>query len=177
MDREIVNTFKYIREINELLKSDGLFLVSEGKNNKPNVMTIGWGLLGTMWSRPVFVVAVRHSRHTYRLMEESKSWTVCVPAKGMAAALEFCGTNSGRDVDKFKEMKFTVKKGVAVDAPYIDECPIHFECKTVFKTDMVPGQLEAGIEKETYKTRDFHMIYLGEVHGVYAVKDVKKKLP
>ena len=39
MDREIVNTFKYIREINELLKSDGLFLVSEGENKKPNVMT------------------------------------------------------------------------------------------------------------------------------------------
>lgn len=174
MDREKVDTFKYVREMNEVLKGDGLFLVSGGKDGKRNIMTIGWGFLGTMWSRPIFIVAVRHSRHTYRLMEESKDWTVCVPAKGMEAALEFCGTKSGRDLDKLKECRLTAKKGIEVDAPYIEECPIHIECTTVFKTDMKPGQLEAGIEKEMYKTRDFHMIYMGEVKGVYAVKDAEK---
>ena len=176
MDREKVDTFKYVREMNELLKDGGLFLVTEGRDKKPNAMTIGWGFLGTMWAKPVFVTAVRHSRHTYRLMEEAKSWTICVPSKGMAAALEFCGTKSGRDFDKFREMKLTAKKGVGVDAPYIEECPVHIECTTVFKTDMKPGQLEAGIEGEMYKTRDFHMLYFGEVQGVYAVKDAAKKM-
>jgi flavin reductase (DIM6/NTAB) family NADH-FMN oxidoreductase RutF len=176
MDREKVDTFRYVREMNELLKGDGIFLVSGGKDGKRNIMTIGWGFLGTMWSRPICIVAVRHSRHTHKLMEESKDWTVCLPAKGMAAALEFCGTKSGRDVDKFKEMKLTAKKGAAVDAPYIDECPVHIECKTVFKTDMKPSQLEASVEKEMYKTRDFHMIYFGEVQGVYATKDASKRL-
>ena len=177
MPRDKVDTFKYVREMNELIKDGGLFLVAEGKDKKPNTMTIGWGFLGTMWAKPVFIVAVRHSRHTYKLMEEAKSWTVCVPAKGMEAALEFCGTKSGRDYDKFKECKLTAKKGIAVDAPYIEGCPIHIECTTVFKTDMKPGQLEGGIEKEMYKTKDYHMIYMGEVKGVYAVKDAEKKLP
>ena len=178
MDREKVDTFKYVREMNELLKDSGLFLVTGSMENnerlKHNAMTIGWGFLGTMWSRPVFAVAVRHSRYTFKLLEESKSWTVCVPAKEMAMALEFCGTQSGRDVDKFKEMNFTAKKGVEIEAPYIEECPIHVECETIFKTDMKPGQLKAGIEKELYKTKDYHMIYFGEVKGVYAVKDAEK---
>jgi flavin reductase (DIM6/NTAB) family NADH-FMN oxidoreductase RutF len=182
MDPVKVDTFKYVREINESLKNGGLFLVSGniGDNQhafEPNAMTIGWGFLGTMWSKPIFIAAVRHSRHTHKLMEEAKSWTVCVPAKGMETALEFCGTKSGRDYDKFKECKLTAKKGIAVDAPYIGECPIHIECTTVFKTDMKPGQLEAGLEKELYKTKDYHMLYFGEVKGIYAVKDAETKLP
>ncbi len=177
MQRDKVDTFKYAREINEPLKSGGLFLVAQAEGMKPNAMTIGWGFLGTMWGKPMFITAVRHSRHTYKLMEASKSWTVCVPAKGMEAALEYCGTKSGRDVDKFKECKLTTQKGVGVDAIYIEECPIHIECTTVFKTDMKPGQLEASIEKGLYKTKDFHMLYFGEVNGIYAVKDAAKKLP
>ena len=180
LPRDNVDTFKYVREMNMLLKDLGLFLVAEGNDKKPNAMAIGWGFLGTIWNRPVFIAAVRHSRHTFKLMEEAKSWTVCIPAKGMEAALEFCGSKSGRDVDKFKEFKITAKKGIAVDAPYIDECPIHIECTTVFKTDMKPGQLEASIENERYKRKDYldyHMLYMGEVKGVYAVEDAEKKLP
>jgi flavin reductase (DIM6/NTAB) family NADH-FMN oxidoreductase RutF len=181
MDLVKIDTFKYVRAINENLKNGGLFLVSGniGDNRhafEPNAMTIGWGFLGTMWSKPVFITAVRHSRHTHKLMEETKSWTVCVPAKGMETALEFCGTKSGRDYDKFKECKLTAKKGIEIDAPYIGECPIHIECTTVFKTDMKPGQLESDLEKELYKTKDYHTLYFGEVKGIYAVKDAETKL-
>jgi hypothetical protein len=42
---------------------------------------------------------------------------------------------------------------------------------------MKPGQLEAGLEKELYKTKDYHMLYFGEVKGIYAVKDAETKLP
>ena len=174
LDREKLDTFKFVKNMNELLKDGGLFLVS-GSIHAHNVMTIGWGLLGTMWAKPVFVTAVRHSRYTYKLMEEARSWTICLPTKDMKAALEFCGTKSGRNYDKFKECKLTAKKGVEVDAPYIEECPIHIECTTVFKTDMKPGQLEEGMEKSLYKTKDFHMLYFGQVNGVYAVHDAGKK--
>ncbi len=175
MSMDKVETFKYVHELNMLLKDGGLLLVTEGKDGKPNAMTIGWGFLGTMWAKPVFVTAVRHSRHTFELMEEAKVFTINLPAKGMEATLEFCGTKSGRDHDKFKEMKFTARKGDN-GAPYIEECPVHIECITVFKTDMKPGQLEGGIEKEMYKTKDFHMLYFGEVKGVYAAKDADKRL-
>ena len=175
MSRDKVEPFEYARELNEQLKNGGLLLVSgkmNDKQSKPNVMTIGWGFLGTMWSRPIWVVAVRHSRHTFKMMEENENWSVCALPKNMSEVLNFCGTKSGRDVDKFKEMKLTVKKGLDIDAPYIDESWIHYECKTIFKTDMKPGQLDATIEKEMYKTKDFHMIYMGEIKGAY--KDTKK---
>ena len=47
------------------MREDGLLLVTLGADGKANVMTIGWGTMGSIWSRPVFIVLVRPSRHTY----------------------------------------------------------------------------------------------------------------
>lgn len=171
-----VDTFKYIVETTKLMKNEGILLVAEGKDKKPNTMTIGWGFLGTMWRKPVFVVAVRHSRHTFKLMEESDSFTVCLPAKGMSKELEICGTKSGREVDKFKMFNFTALKGETVEAPYIKECPVHFECKIVYKDDLRPGVLPKEIENEVYPNKNMHMLYYGEVTGVFADSDADNRL-
>jgi hypothetical protein len=39
MPRDKVETFKYVSEMNELLTKNGIFLVAEGKDKKPNTMT------------------------------------------------------------------------------------------------------------------------------------------
>ena len=174
--RKQVDTFQYVSETNKLMRKDGILLVAEGKEKKPNTMTIGWGLLGTMWSRPVFIVAVRHSRHTFKLMEESDSFTVCLPAKDMKEALEVCGTKSGRDMDKFKAYNFTAVKGKTVDAPYIKECPVHFECEIIYKNDLVSGALPREVEGDVYPNKNMHMLYYGQVKGVYAEEDADTKL-
>lgn len=176
MDRKKVDEFKYIVEANRLMRGGGLFLVSEEKEGKPNAMTIGWGFLGTMWRRPVFVVAVRLSRHTHKLLEESDSFTVCLPGKGMEEWLDVCGTKSGRDMDKFKELNMTAVKGVNVEAPYIQACPVHVECEIIYKNEMKPGQLKKGVEEEVYPTKDMHVLYYGEVKGVFAVGDADERL-
>jgi len=173
---EKVDVFQYGDEVNKLMRKNGLFLVTEGETGKPNAMTIGWGFLGTMWARPVFVVAVRHSRYTFKLMEQSDSFTVCLPAKDMKEALEFCGTKSGRDIDKFKELGFKAVKGETVNAPYIQECPVHFECKIIYKDDIVYDKLPEEIASNIYKTRDMHRVYYGEVTGVYAVSGAESEL-
>ena len=145
-------------------------------NKKPNAMTIGWGFLGTMWRRPVFVVAVRLSRYTYKLMENSKSFTVCLPNKQMKKILDFCGTKSGRDVDKFEKLGITANDGISVNSPYIKECPIHFECNIIYKNRMEPGQLDKEIEESVYPKKDMHVIYYGEVKGAYAIQNVEGML-
>ena len=174
--RKEVDTFQYVEAVNKLMRKDGILLVAEGKDKKPNTMTIGWGFLGTMWAKPVFVVAVRHSRHTFKLLEESDSFTVCLPARGMAEALEFCGTKSGRDVNKLKQCNWTAVSGKKVDAPYIKECPVHFECKIIYKDDLKSGALPNALEDAVYKTKDMHMLYYGEVMGVYVEEDADAKL-
>ncbi|MCW3988714.1 MAG: flavin reductase family protein [Candidatus Bathyarchaeota archaeon] len=177
MAREKVGDFQFGDETHGLMRGGGLYLVAKGKDGPANAMTIGWGLVGTMWRRPFFIVAVRFSRHTYKLLEESDSFTVCLPSKGMAEALDFCGTKSGRDYDKFKELGFTAKKGLQVEAPYIEECPVHYECKIAFKSEVTQGALPREIEDDAYPNKDYHVLYYGHILGVYATKDVKDKLP
>ena len=174
--RKEIDTFQYVIETNKLMRKEGILLVAEGKNKKPNTMTIGWGFLGTMWRKPVFVVAVRHSRHTFRLMEESESFTVCLPAKGMSDALEVCGTKSGRDINKFEKFGYTAEYGKMVDAPYIKECPVHFECKIIYKDDIAPGVLPKELEADVYPNKNMHMLYYGEIIGTYAVEEAEDML-
>jgi flavin reductase (DIM6/NTAB) family NADH-FMN oxidoreductase RutF len=177
MGREKVENFSFITETDRLLRDEGLLLVSEGDDGKPNAMTIGWGLVGTMWSEPFFVVAVRLSRHTHKLIEEAGKFTVCLPSKGMTEALNVCGTKSGRDMDKLKELGLTARKGTAVEAPYIAECPVHYECEVAFKTQVEKGELKEELENRVYASGDYHTLYYGHIKGVYAVEGAKGKLP
>jgi flavin reductase (DIM6/NTAB) family NADH-FMN oxidoreductase RutF len=175
--RRKVNPFKYVAETERLMREGGLFLVSAGVDGRPNAMTIGWGLVGTIWRRPFFLVAVRPSRYTYGLIEESGEFTVCLPAKGMAEALEFCGTKSGRDVEKFRELGLTAVKGLEVDAPYIAECPVHYECRVAYKTRVEPEMLAEELERECYPAGNYHALYFGHILGVYAEEDASERLP
>ena len=176
MTRSEVDIFKHVEEVNKLMRNGGLLLVS-GDEKKPNAMTIGWGILGTMWRKPVFVVAVRLTRYTYELLEKSDSFTVCLPAKGMEKALELCGTKSGRDLDKMAKLGFKVKKGKTVDAPYIKDCPVHYECEIIYKDEVKKGELKREIEADAYPNENWHVLYYGEVKAAYTVQYAKKKLP
>jgi len=176
LSRNKVEAFDFVAETNNLLKGNGLLLVTAGKRGKPNAMTIGWGLLGTMWRRPFFEVAVRRSRYTYGLLEEAGEFTVCLPAKGMENILDACGTKSGRDTDKFKDLNLTAAKSADLSVPYVAECPVHYECKVAFKTQLMAGQLDSVLEKEVYSDGDYHTIYFGQILGVYAEDDARERL-
>jgi len=175
--RRRVETFDYVSETERLLRRGGVFLVSAGGDGRPNAMTIGWGLIGTIWRKPFFLVAVRPSRFTHGLIEESGEFTVCLPAEGMEEALQVCGTKSGRDLDKFRELGLTAVRGFEVEAPYIAECPVHYECRVAYKVRVEPGALEEGLERECYPAGNYHTLYFGLILGVYAEEDASERLP
>ena len=121
----------YLQYTLNALKKFGLLLTSKGRDETFNVMTIGWGTIGIIWSKPMFLVMVRPSRLTYDLIEQTKQFTVNVPNTGMSGAVLFCGKNSGRDVDKFAATGLTAVKSDLVDAPYIKECGLVLECRLI----------------------------------------------
>lgn len=147
--------------------SNGAFLTVKS-NSEVNTMTIGWGNIGVIWSMPIFTVAVRYSRHTYNLIENTDEFTVSIPIKAnMKKELAFCGTKSGRDVDKFKECNLNLKDGVNVNTPIIKDCELHYECKIVYKQAMEPGTLNDNIKEKYYKNNDYHVLYYGKIVNCY----------
>ncbi|MFV0314273.1 MAG: flavin reductase family protein [Anaerotignum sp.] len=103
-------------------------MVSCGTEEKGNIITVAWA--GTVNSDPAMTyVSIRPSRQSFDLIKNSKEFVINLVTKDLAYACDYCGVKSGRDVDKFKEMKLTAKKGEVVDAPIIYESPVNIECR------------------------------------------------
>lgn len=160
LDKYMVETYKSMRET-------GLLLGSIGSNGRPNAMTIGWGLIGIIWNKPIFLVAVRISRYTHKLLEESGVFTVNVPREDMNQICEFCGTVSGRDVDKFEKAGLRWRMGSLVKAPIIEGCPIAYECKVIYKNSVSLQDLSKSIVESIYPRRDWHTLYYGEILKIH----------
>lgn len=158
----------YFEGVDKVLTSRGLLLACADKSGKPNAMTIGWGTIGSIWSMPMWIVLVRPSRYTYELIERAGDFTVNVPPAGLEKACVHCGTVSGRDHDKFAELKLTAEPGRQVSAPVIAECVINYECRVVHKNDLDPSTLDAQIAQQAYPAGDYHRVYFGQILAAYA---------
>jgi flavin reductase (DIM6/NTAB) family NADH-FMN oxidoreductase RutF len=145
----------------------GAFLTVKA-GTRLNTMTIGWAFIGFCWRKPIFVVAVRDSRHTFTLIEDAEDFTVSIPTGDMQAAIQFCGTRSGREVDKFAACRLKTAAGRRVSSPIIEVAGLHFECRIVYKSAMDPAFLAEDIAS-LYPQKDFHTLYFGEIMACYEI--------
>ncbi len=103
-------------------------LISCGTVDKPNVMTAAWtGIINS--EPPMTYVSIRPSRYSHRLISESGEFVINLTNLPLAAAADYCGVKSGRDVNKFKEMHLTPAPCSQLKAPQVGESPVSIECK------------------------------------------------
>lgn len=101
--------------------------VTDGEGND-NIITIAWA--GTVCTNPPMVsISVRPSRFSYEMLKKTGEFVINLTTEKLAHATDYCGVRSGRDVDKFKEMKLTKEKADFVKAPMIGESPVNIECR------------------------------------------------
>jgi len=175
MSKIEVPFMKFAELTAKTMMSDGLLLCSLDKTGRPNAMAIGWGTIGAVWGKAMFIVLVRPSRYTYQCIEATGDFTVNVGDSALREIVMYCGTASGRDVDKFKEKSLTAVKGSKVKSPTIKECIINYECKVVHKNDVIPERLTDEIKESAYPMNDFHRVYFGEILAAYADEDIAGK--
>jgi len=173
MKKEI-NWSEHTDHLRKALASDGAFLVAVDKNGKANPMTIGWGAVGRVWSRPVLTVLVRQSRYTHGCVESSDSFTVSVPRRGeLKDELLLCGTKSGRDLDKAAACGLSLVPGKVVDTPIIEQCALHYECRVVVRKQLRADDFSApDVLEEHYPANDHHLVVMGEIVAAYAESDL-----
>ena len=115
---------------------------------RPNIITVAWA--GTVCSAPAMLsISVRKERYSHSIIEETGEFAVNLVNKELTFATDYCGGRSGRDVDKFREMKLTEQPSRYISAPGIAESPLILECK-------VKQQIPLGT----------HDMFLAEVVGV-----------
>jgi len=177
MSLERVEAFTYFRQTVETMRRHGLLLVGAKPDGSANVMTIGWGTIGIIWGRPIFTVLVRPSRYTYEFLEALPEFTVNVPTPELADTVQYCGSVSGRDHDKFAERGLTRVEAREVSVPVVGECAIHYECRIVHRNDVLPPQLADEVKYSAYSSGDYHRIYDGEIVCVTADPAAVERLP
>ncbi len=101
------------------------------REGRKNIITVAW--TGTICSEPAMVsISVRPERYSYDMIRKTKEFVINLTTKDLTYATDWCGVKSGRDVDKFKEMKLTAAKGnQLLYAPIIVESPVNIECKVI----------------------------------------------
>ena len=93
-----------------------------------NIITIAWtGVVCT--DPPMCSIAIRPGRFSHEMIRESGEFVINLTTTAMARAVDWCGVKSGRDHDKFREMKLTPLPAKHVRAPLIAESPVNLECR------------------------------------------------
>lgn len=168
---ELKEVFALVPQAAEQLPR-GVFLTAAAEPWNP--MTIGWAQFGVIWGKPIVTVLVRKSRFTYGLMEKSEMFTVSVPRSGERKdSLAYCGSHSGRDVNKQKEAGLTRVSARAGGADAVGGCGAVFECRIVCKRLLDLDALDPDLRARYYGANqalpdgDPHVVYFGEVLAAY----------
>ena len=136
-------------------------MVSCGDGEEKNIITIGWtGIINS--DPPITYISVRKSRYSHHIIEKTGEFVVNLTTEKLAFAADYCGVKSGRDVDKFKEMRLTPESADIVKCPMIAQSPVNLECRV--------------IEIKSYPTHDMFIAEIVAMHADDEIVDEKGKI-
>lgn len=136
-------------------------LITAGTNEKFNTMTASWGGLGVLWERKVACIFIRPNRYTYEFVERSPLFTLSFFDENRRTALQYCGTHSGRSVDKVKEAGLTAVHDSG--CIYFQEARLVLCCRKLYHQDIDPGRFLDPAINGMYPQKDYHRMYVGEI--------------
>lgn len=139
----------------------GALLTVKRGNGALNTMTVSWGTSGILWNKEVCTVFVRPQRFTHEFCEESDVFTLSFFGEERRGTLTYCGTKTGRDVDKFEacELKYELKN----DACIFEDAKITLVLKKLYKQEMSRDCFIDEAPLVNYKSNDFHTVYTCEI--------------
>ena len=167
--RESLDLMSQASEVAYRLEHGGVLCTVVDESGEQNLLTLSWGLLGRFYhGRPMFVIAVTPLRYSWHSLEEVPEFVIAVPDDALSDAAAFCGSHSGRDMDKFAAAGLTRVESAHVKAPSILECPINIECRVY--TSVAPPHMLLTPEHRERPIEEQHTIYFAEVLGTYSYR-------
>lgn len=105
-------------------------LITAGTKDSFNTMTGAWGGLGILWDKRICFCVIRPGRYTYEFVERSDLFTVSFFGEQYRDILTYCGTKSGRDVNKVAETGLTPVFGD--NSVYFGEARLVLVCRKIY---------------------------------------------
>lgn len=173
--KQRIDVFEYAGQICKQM-SKGILLTTKTEDFV-NTMTIGWGALGIEWGKKLFIAYVRESRFTREIIDKTGEFTINVPLNDIdRRIIRHCGSESGRDTDKIKDLHLTLVESDVINAPGIKELPITLECRVMYShlqnSDRLPeATLDLYYPEEDEGKRDNHIAYYAEIVNAYLITE------
>jgi flavin reductase (DIM6/NTAB) family NADH-FMN oxidoreductase RutF len=115
-----------------LVNFGSVMLVTSQFNEKTDLTPIAWNF-ALSHKLPIIGIAVAKKHYINELIDKSGEYVVNLPDKGLLEKVKYCGSVSGRDVDKFSGSGLNMSPSRKVSAPQVAECAAHVECKVINK--------------------------------------------
>ena len=100
------------------------------KDGKPNIITIGASSICSS-NPPTVGIAIGTAQYSLGLIKRTKDFGVNLPTRDLLWQTDFCGSHSGRNMNKFEAAGLTVQPSKLIKSPLIAECPVSMECKLI----------------------------------------------
>lgn len=120
--------------------------VTQKPDGNYNLITIEW-FMRTSIQPPMFAISIGSSRFSHECLENNRFFNLVFPSQELRPLLSLCGSNSGRDIDKFTAGEVKHVPGKLRKYPVLSDAVACFECEVV-------SQVRSGD----------HTIYVGQVH-------------
>jgi flavin reductase (DIM6/NTAB) family NADH-FMN oxidoreductase RutF len=143
-------------EINPYLYPMPVVLIGANVAGKANFMPLAW--ICMIEHEPHMIsISSSQTHYTNKGILENKTFSVNTPSEAMIKATDYCGLNTGKNIDKSNI--FEIFYGELKTAPMITKTPLNLECKLVKVIDtkeFIPPDKRG------------HFIFIGEIIQAYA---------
>ena len=145
-----------LERAHRLIGPGPVVLVTAERKGKVDITPIGWAMPISV-RPPLIAISVHEGNLINELIRAAGQFVLNIPSVDLIRQVQYCGTHSGRDVDKFQVTGLHQAEPEEVDTPLIEECIAHVECSLV---DVVtPGD---------------HGIFIGQVVHAQAEEEAFK---
>ncbi len=159
-----------IEEAHRIINPGSVILVTTRCSGAHTITTVAWHMPVSSWPKLV-AISLANTRYSLELIDKSGEFCINLPDYSLLDKVIFCGTYSGRDVDKFSETGFTQMSCTSISTCYIEECVAHMECTVynVFEAGdhkIVVGTVNAAFANESLLNSD-GVINVGKVSLIH----------
>jgi len=161
MDNNLI--FAESQKISESIRSGRALIGSINDKNEPNFMTIGWGMIGNIWYKPIFITYIRPSRYTFKNINHNPYFTLNIFLNNKHQdILDHCGSISFYDDNKIK--KFNINHQYNENnIPFHSDADIVLDCKVIYKQNLDKNEVKQNIKNKYYGNNDYHTSFYGEI--------------
>lgn len=146
--------------------SEDWMLITAGNDTQFNMMTASWGGLGMLYEKPTATCFINPTRYTYQLMEKNDTYTLTFYTEAYRDALQYCGSNSGRDTDKIKGSGLTPITTPSGSKAFAEAWLI-IECRKLVGQSLNHDALFDEKVKADWVGKQLHKMYIGEIINVW----------